>query len=238
MTFKVVPLCDKQLRDIREDDILENGLYRKCETYRSGGGYDKFPEICNRRYGVPYSKQFVVQLYGCPLQCNYCYVTNDGVHGKYVEVGDKQIINSFIKSEQEILHLMGGAPALYIEEWYKLLDLLPVKYIFHSDLLLIEKEYKLHVLKNVARENAIYAIGLKGVDEETYYINTGRKLNKGLLMNNLDKVHASGINFYITLTNPPTDREWTLVNQIRDKYDDSIMDDFFTIDVIHYNALN
>ena len=39
--WSVVPLCKNQLKDVDPKDILENGLYRLCDTYKSGGGYDK-----------------------------------------------------------------------------------------------------------------------------------------------------------------------------------------------------
>ena len=49
--FDVVPLCEAQLMDVNPLDILNNGLYRKCNTYKGGGGYDKFPEIYNAKIG-------------------------------------------------------------------------------------------------------------------------------------------------------------------------------------------
>ncbi len=36
--WSVVPLCKNQLKDVDPKDILENGLYRLCDTYKSGGG--------------------------------------------------------------------------------------------------------------------------------------------------------------------------------------------------------
>lgn len=43
MKWPVVPLSEGQLKDVNPADILEEGLYRKCDTYRGGGGYDQFP---------------------------------------------------------------------------------------------------------------------------------------------------------------------------------------------------
>jgi hypothetical protein len=31
--WPVVPLSEKQLKDVNPEDILENGLYRKCNIY-------------------------------------------------------------------------------------------------------------------------------------------------------------------------------------------------------------
>ena len=87
MNWPIVPLCKKQLLDINLNDILENGLYRLCNTYKGGGGYDKFPVIYEKRYGInPGGNQFVVQLYGCPLKCSYCYVTINGIWGDPIYV--------------------------------------------------------------------------------------------------------------------------------------------------------
>lgn len=44
-SWKVMYLCDKQLRDVNPSDIIKNGLYRRCDTYKGGGGYDKFSDI-------------------------------------------------------------------------------------------------------------------------------------------------------------------------------------------------
>ena len=39
------------------------------------------------------------------------------------------------KSKLDVFHLMGGAPALYIEHWIEILEKLPENIPFHSDLL-------------------------------------------------------------------------------------------------------
>lgn len=64
MNFEVMRLCPAQLLDINHADILEGGLYRKCNTYKGGGGYDQFPAIYQRRFGPTpgLNNQFVVQL--------------------------------------------------------------------------------------------------------------------------------------------------------------------------------
>lgn len=45
MKWKVVPICDKQMKDVNPSDVLNDGLYRKCDVYKGGGGYDMFPSI-------------------------------------------------------------------------------------------------------------------------------------------------------------------------------------------------
>ena len=56
--WKVVPLCEKQLRDVNQKDILNNGLYRKCNIYKGGGGYDKFEDIYKKRNNLNQEERF------------------------------------------------------------------------------------------------------------------------------------------------------------------------------------
>lgn len=34
--WPVMPLCKAQLQDINPDDVLNGGLYRRCNTYKGG----------------------------------------------------------------------------------------------------------------------------------------------------------------------------------------------------------
>jgi len=235
--WKIVPLCNKQLRDINKIDILHNGHFRKCNTYKSGGGYDKFPQIAEKRLGKNVFNQFIVQLYGCVLDCPYCYVTKDGYFGDYVLYSSKDLVDICVKEGLEIFHLMGGSPALYLEDWYEIIELLPNNIIFHSDLLLLEKDYKLEWLNSIKTSNSLYAINIKGVTLDDFYKNTNREFNVGLFLRNFDKVMESGINFYLTFTNP--DKRY--LNEFKDiligEYGKSILDDSFVIDLIEYEAL-
>ncbi len=63
MQWKVVPISKGQKKDVRKEDLLEGEHFRKCSTYRGGGGYDKFPEYCEKILGVRHSEQFIVQLF-------------------------------------------------------------------------------------------------------------------------------------------------------------------------------
>ncbi len=96
MDWKVVPLSEGQLQDVNPKDILEDGLYRMCNSYKGGGGYDKFPDFVQHFYRLEkdkYSKQFIVQLFGCNLDCPYCYVTREGVWGDWVEKSCGKLCN-------------------------------------------------------------------------------------------------------------------------------------------------
>jgi len=92
--WMVCPIQGRQLRDVREEGLF--GDFRLCNTYRGGGGYDQFPKIYSGRHGIKEDKtlgrQFVVQLYGCPLECPYCYVTRDGIFGKTKAYTTEQLV--------------------------------------------------------------------------------------------------------------------------------------------------
>jgi len=243
--WKVCPIQGRQLKDVREEDLFEE--FRICNTYRGGGGYDQFPEIAVRRIdnfaeykGNP-SLQFVVQLYGCVLDCPYCYVTRDGVFGNYTELTTDNLINAFMRAHERynvgVFHLMGGSPALYHKHWHEILDKLPKTFMFHSDLLLTEMPYDVKKLKKAARPNALYAIDIKGVNPLDYKKNTRRFFDSDLFYNNFRKVIDAKLNFYLTFTNPykPNLREFKTL--LSDAYGSWVLDDSFVINLVNYEAL-
>ena len=248
--FKVCPVQGRQLLDVRKSDIF--GDFRICDTYRGGGGYDKLPAIIERRNILSEKdgmltntvKQFVVQLYGCHLRCPYCYVTRDGIFGEYKEYTAEELVHNFMVAKDiynvGVFHLMGGAPALYINDWYSILLQLPTGTIFTSDLLLTEQPYdkdQLSALRILGKNKGIYAVNIKGITDEDYKFNTGRKIDWALFWNNLKLVVNSGINFYITFTNP----DMFYINKFKDKltslYGEHILDDSFIIDIKKYEAI-
>jgi uncharacterized Fe-S cluster-containing radical SAM superfamily protein len=247
--WRVCPIQGRQLKDVREEDIFHD--FRICDTYRGGGGYDQFPKIAMKRLG-PWrleklrgnlAKQFVVQLYGCHLDCPYCYVTSDGVRGRVRKYTSNQLtmqwfLRAYGKYRCGVFHLMGGSPALYIYHWYKILDILPPHFLFHSDMLLTEKPYP--SLRSIARENAIYAINIKGVTSEDHYRNTGKELDWDMFWYNLDRVSHSVIEFYITFTNPDINYLEEFKTKLVERYGEwahYALRDSFVIDLIEYDAL-
>lgn len=240
--WRVMKLCKNQLLDINKKDILNEGLYRLCNTYKSGGGYDRFSSICKDVFNLEgdYNTQFVVQLRGCPLKCWYCYVTQDGVNGEdFVDINTKTLVMNFMKSGAKVFHLMGGAPALYIENWYEILDMLKdTDYVFHSDLLLIEKEYSKDVLYKLATyNNSLYAVSIKGILPGDFYSNTMVEFNEELFYKNFDSVVESCIKFYLTFTNIDPYRKRLFVDKIIKRYGYEIMKYSFDINLVWYNAL-
>jgi pyruvate-formate lyase-activating enzyme len=243
--WKVCPVQGRQLRDVRHEDII--GDFRICKTYRGGGGYDQFPEIALRRgFDIAELKgnpgiQFVVQLYGCTLDCPYCYVTKDGIFGEYREYTSTELSDIFSAAHMKfgagVFHLMGGAPALYHSHWPELLEVIPEDVIFHSDLMLVEKSYDLPALNHCQAGNALYAVNIKGVNAEDHFRNTGRKLDEKQFWFNFYCVVDSGIDFYLTFTNPDKDHLDEFKEKIVGRYGDWVLDDHFVIDLIDYEAL-
>lgn len=237
--WKVVPICDRQLLDVNPKDLLCNGLYRHCNTYKSGGGYDKFPEILRNRKGefLNSEHQFVVQFKGCPLKCWYCYVTEDGVNGDFVEKSSARLVEDFMESGCGVFHLMGGAPAIYINEWEDILKRLPETVVFHSDLLLLEGEYDLEVLKSISKyKNALYAVSIKGTIEEEFKAVTGVDLDWNLFWRNFNKVVESGIDFYVTFTGTSRMGMQILLEHMKQEYPSVDFSDAFYIPIIRYKA--
>ena len=240
--WKVCPIQGRQLKDVREEDIW--GDFRICDTYRGGGGYDQFPKIAKRR-GLTckgdMGLQFVVQLYGCPLNCSYCYVTADGIRGEWETWTSLHLLGAygraFIARQPGVFHLMGGAPALYLNHWPELLDKFDSdEVIFHSDLMLVEGSYNLDALRRSNKGNALYAVNIKGTPK-TFKQNTGRELNEELFWSNLDKVVESGINFYITITKPDFDTP-AFMESIESRYPNrNVLEDSFYINLVNYEAL-
>lgn len=243
--WKVVPLCERQLRDINKSDVLHSGLYRRCDIYKGGGGYDKFEEIYHKRINnqISCNEQFVVQVYGCPFKCPYCYVTPSGIHGEYKEVSSTKLVNDFIETGFSVFHLMGGAPALYIEHWIDILSRLNMSIPFHSDLLLMEKSYDTEVLKDIAKfNNGLYAVSIKGIEDGSFYANTGVSFEHDLFWSNFEKVYTSGINFYVTFTGMDKyeikqfKREASRTLGV-DCVCAGVFDNSFSIDIVNYLAL-
>lgn len=244
MKWKVCPVQGRQLKDVRPEDIC--GDFRLCKTYRSGGGYDKFSQIANRtlevsRFKGSLDNQFVVQLYGCHLRCPYCYVTRDGVFGKYVEYSTENLLLEFYDAYYQygcgVLHLMGGAPALYLNDWPKILDKLSGKFVFHSDILLTEKPFTVDQFKAINRPNTLYAVNIKGVTTENYVENTGKEPDTNLFWKNFNSLVHSGVKFYLTFTNP--DRKFLngYLATLAYRYGEKVLENYFIIDLVKYAAL-
>lgn len=235
--WPVEPLCENQLRDVRKSDILNNGLYRKCNTYHSGGGYDQLPGILENRGMFTSDKQFVVQLAGCPFRCPYCYVTPDGITGKSVAISTEKLVEDFKASGQDIFHLMGGAPALYLDHWCELIQLLEKEgcKVFHSDLLLVECEYTNEIMQSIKSDIGIHAVSIKGFNQDSYESNTGKRVDVDLMKHNIRQLQQNGINHYFTFTGLSAEETRKAINWLRITPEQ--LEDSFVIALKHYKAL-
>lgn len=226
---------------VNEYDMLADGLYRKCDTYKGGGGYDRFPAIAQRRCigeGLDMHNQFVVQLRGCPLSCPYCYVTQDGVHGSAVNVSTEDMIKAYRKSGLHVFHLMGGAPALYLEHWHDILALLGPHDVFHSDFLCLEGLYTREWLESLKGHcNALYAVSVKGWYKGEFKANTGREFNFGMFTHNLDMLVEMDIPFYFTFTNMSDDSVHGFSTWAKQRYSSEVLNDAFSIGLVEYEAI-
>lgn len=221
--WPVMPICDNQLKDVRKEDLLFDGLYRSCNTYRGGGGYDEFGNIYERRFGItPEPVQFVVQLKGCPLNCPYCYVTPDGIHGNSVMVNTNKLLDDYESTGLKVFHLMGGAPAIYLEHWKNLTRNFKKDQIFHSDFLLVENLYKPSWLIDLP---GLHAVSFK----EKYLYN---KDQLGIMWKNLRTLIDCKVNFYITFTGRDE-----FSHKIYDEFGPKVLEDSFLIKIQKYKAL-
>jgi len=244
--WKVVPPCREQRLDIRPEDMLPGGVFRVCDVYKSGGGYDKFPSIYKAKTGKGVDpRQFVVQLYGCHLECPYCYVTPNGVWGDYEEYTSEEMVKEFLLAREytqtdiRTFHLMGGSPGLYIEYWPELIGMLDNygSFVFHSDLTLTEKRLNRPLLQAISQPNCLYAVNVKGVDRYDYKRNTGKEFDSGMFWLNLYDLWIMDVPFYLTFTNPNPEGYEDFCRRVEETMNESILKHAFTIDLKEYDAV-
>lgn len=247
--WKVVPVSEAQKLDVRSEDLIKGGLYRRCHTYRGGGGYDLFPQFAATHLGGKpdqYSWQFVVQLFGCNLDCPYCYVTREGVWGEFVQVETLDLVLDYVRTGLPVFHLMGGAPALQMKYWPELLAQLEQtwqsKYVFHSDFLLTESVYNLATLADIKKyENrSLYAIDIKGFDAEEWERNTRKPLDTKLFFDNWRKIQDIDLPAYITFTACDKEKESDFWDRAEQQGIDvgQWIESAYHIELIDYNALS
>lgn len=281
MKWPVVPISAAQMLDVRpEDCIYENvdpkiegsdvPLYRIADLRRTKIT-DKLPELA-RRYlkqdfrgrvnpGIGnralHTIQFIAQLRECHLDCPYCYVTRAGVWGDPVERTTDELIEDFyvygfFQSQATVFHLMGGAPALYLDKWLELIDGLvmafgrfpvAVPWLFHSDFTLTEGVYNEYALQRIGDARAIYAVNVKGATAESYKRNTGKELPEELQIDNYQRIlNAPNLQFYTTFTNLPEEEIelfWKKVNtwKVADHKVEAARANSYSIDLVPYKAI-
>src|SRR5882672_6525087 len=98
-----------------------------------------------------------------------------------------------------------GAPALQLPYWYELIVALfahAPKAIFHSDLMLSERVYQREDIERISQKGCLYALDIKGTNEQEWLENTRKPLNEELLWKNLRVITRYGdpACFYFTFT--------------------------------------
>ena len=240
--WPVVPISANQMLDVSSDDLILDGHFRLCQTYKGGGGYDQFPHIAAARGLVSTpdeaNRQFVVQLYGCNLDCPYCYVTRAGVWGRPTAYNTRELLWAWRRAQDSyganVFHLMGGAPAIYLHQWPELLDSLTSRTLFHSDLMLSEGSYDEAVLTGVDRPSVLLAVNIKGTDKESWERNTRKPYHARQVAENLDKVRRrlAPERWYLTFTNVAPDAQEAFIREHGLEEQTN-----YGIDLIRYNAL-
>ena len=237
-TWSVQKVCENQRekQGINDEDILKNGLYHKVNT-KNESSFDRFNEIYNKRNktDLDLSNHFVVQLRGCVLDCNYCPLTNKGIIGSEFKFVDTEgLIKDYATSGCNVFHLSGGAPAIYLNHWYEIVENLDGQ-VFYSDLMLNERLYKDNTLKRIAKyKNALYVINIKGVTSEEYLKNTGKELDYQMFWANLDRVVDNELPFYFTFTNIKEENFDIFRDKIVERYGnsaDAILEDAYAIEL-------
>jgi organic radical activating enzyme len=246
MLWKVVPMSPGQLLDVRTEDLVCGGHFRLCDTYRGGGGYDQLPKICSALLGESgHNRQFVVQLYGCTLDCPYCYVTREGVWGDYIEYSTQELIDIFLSTEASVFHLMGGAPGMYLRKWPEIIAGLSKcvrsRWLFNSDLLLNESTYSESAIEAIKHPRAVYAVDIKGLTPLEYKYNTRKSFNEELMWKNIITLEKIRPQYYFSFTNvhkSNIDSFWAAFKRLfgEERYEHH-RTYAFTIDLINYNAM-
>lgn len=239
-TILVMPICERQRRDVREQDLVywnSLPLGRFCTITNAGGGYDRFRDLYLARNGVDTGDtHLILQVYGCTMECPWCYVTPDGIWGDAKTASAcllhvKDIASIVRNTNAKVFHLMGGAPALYLDVWADLIQELPAGVVFHSDFLLNESLYREDVLADIAATSTLqlHAVSCKPFAPLTRF-----------QLENLFRLWKAKIPFYLTYTGGKQDRMWDLHKQrILDfGIPASVLEDAFVIPLKHYRALD
>jgi len=136
MRVPIAKIGEVQKQDIENDRgkgvVCYDNYARVCTVYtdtRRDIG-DRSPYRMAEMFGgswQDYNNHFVIQLAGCPLDCSYCYVDNleADIHFSAISIVElyKAIRYDVFKEYKvslKVLHVMGGAPAIYCEFWPEL----------------------------------------------------------------------------------------------------------------------
>lgn len=219
-SIPISKIGEVQKRDIENDQdmgIVCYDEYARICTTNTGSRRDigdRSPYRMARLFGgmwQDYNNQYVIQVAGCPLDCPYCYVDNleENAHWTVASIVNNflafsQMAVDFFHEPLNVLHLMGGAPAIYCSFWPKLRAEMDSRglgnVVLFTNVILVEWR-----LRNVQPwdfmnlHNFIVEGCLKGTNRENFVQNTGHDLFDDAIIEL--RRYAPLTNFYLTLIN-------------------------------------
>ncbi len=251
----IMPIGEIQKTDIRDEHRL--GYFRICASFKDikrQKGFDRFPHFAVNLFGKTlehWNYHLIVQLRGCPLKCPFCYVDDEGLrilppHNLPIKDLVLQAKSIIAKDKRlHVFHLMGGAPAMYVNSWDKILNIMNENkmsdIIFHSDIVLVEPDivpgFFTSLRKTAKHPNHLIAICIKGINEKNLIENSGVKnLIYIKYINNLRKVIDTGINFYLTLVNPDINDLPVFLDYLIKEYGSGITNKIQLLQIKTYNV--
>ena len=215
-TIPISKIGEIQKVDIQRSKgiVLHDDYARICSVYKNNKSAigDTSPHRIAKVFGgrwQDYNNHFVVQVSGCPLCCNYCYVEEVSPSRDF---STQALVDLFIqfrsvaldsyRTTVNVLHLMGGDPALYCTFWPLLrheLDSRGMKgVILLSNTVLVEREVRgVSPWKYLDIPHFMLSGCLKGVNREDFLKNTGKDLYH-VAVSEL-KYYIQSPNFYLTI---------------------------------------
>ena len=157
-----------------------------------------------------YNHHFVIQLSGCLLDCPYCYVDNLEKDTSFSAISMVELYKAIRREALtnfgvsiKVLHVMGGAPAVYCEFWPELREELDSQgydnVVIFSNVILVEAIAGVEPWLHMNLPRFIVEGCLKGTNRENFKQNTNRDL---FVLAKLSlKEYLPLENFYLTLLN-------------------------------------
>ena len=193
MKVPISKIGPRQLVDVQNSTGLThyNDYYRLCTVVKDADAFDirhdPSPFRMAKLFGGNwrnYNQHFIVQAAGCPLHCPYCYVDN---LKRDRMITAQELVSDFIEFQEEVriihkitvqvLHFMGGAPALYPDFWPEIRKELDREgqgdVVLFSDVVFVENLYTgKRPWEYLFLHDFLLAGCLKGVNHQNFRENT------------------------------------------------------------------
>lgn len=177
---------------VQRIDVTKSGkelcteYFRTCTILQPDSAIgDTSPHRMTKLFGEKaeyYNNHFVVQTDWCGLKCWYCYVDNI-THGMSISAQDlvqEYIKFKLIRPNIHVLHLMGGMPGIYCDEWQDIRKELDRNNLYNdillSNITLVENTFaKVKPWLNIPPRTLI-DVCIKGTNFSNFKLNTGTNL--------------------------------------------------------------